>query len=181
VACQPAIQISLLLFVTRDAKPHFELGVLEPIHGLHLSMALLAHDLLLDVPFMVEKDVLRKIIDLHPRRRHLAVEVAMLLFDLRMIGYNVLVTVKAFFHSGYPRISGAAHVRVTELALDLLHTSVDPVAERDRLLRAEVSQGHEVKKVKAGHDDSRTAEDQQDGQLISEQRVQGFPYFTSCC
>jgi len=80
-----------------------------------------------------------------------------LLFDLRVIGNNVLVTVKTFFHSGYPRVGGAVHIRVTELALDLFHSCVDPVAERDRLLRAEVFDRHEVEKIKTCYDDSQTA------------------------
>ena len=37
-----------------------------------------------------------------------------------------------------PGIGGAVHIGVTELALDLFHSCVDPVAERDRLLRAQV-------------------------------------------
>jgi hypothetical protein len=166
--------------VARNAKPHFELGVLEPIHGLYLPVTLFAHDLLLDVPLVVEKNVLREIVDLDPRCRRLGIEVPVLLFDLRVIGNNVLVTVKTFFHSGYPRVGGAVHIRVAELALDLFHTGVDPVAERNGLLRAEVFDRHEVEMIKPGHDDSHAAEDQHDGQLVSEQRVQGFPYFTSC-
>jgi hypothetical protein len=61
-----------------------------------------------------------------------------LLLDLRVIGNDVLVTVKAFFHRRYAWIGGAGHIGVAELALDLFHSCVDPVAERDRLLRAQV-------------------------------------------
>ena len=105
----------------------------------------------------------------------------MFLLDLRMIGNNVLVAVKTFFHSRDAREVGAVHIRMTEFTLDLLHSCVDPVAERDRLLRAEVFDRPEVKKVKAGQNDSQTGEDQQDGQLISEQCIQGIAYFTPCC
>jgi hypothetical protein len=66
VAREPTVQVSLFLLVARDAKAHFELGVLEAINGLHLSVALFAQNLFLDVPFVVEKHILRKIIDLHP-------------------------------------------------------------------------------------------------------------------
>jgi len=149
--------------VACDAKSHFELGILQPIHGFHLSVALFAHDLPPDVPFMVEKDMLWKVIDLDPRRGCLGIEIVMFFLYLRVISNDVFVTVKAFFHSRNPRVRGAAHIRVTELALDLLHPRVDPVAEGNRLLRPQVFERHEVKKVKAGCDDSRAAEDHQDG------------------
>jgi hypothetical protein len=68
VACQPTVNVGFLFFVACDAKTHFELGVLESVLGLYLPVTLFAHDFLLDVPFVVEKDVLRKIVDLHPGR-----------------------------------------------------------------------------------------------------------------
>jgi hypothetical protein len=52
---------------------------------------------------------------------------------------------------------------VTELALDLLHPRVDPVAEGDRLLRPKISEGHEIEKMEPENDDSQTAEDHEDG------------------
>jgi hypothetical protein len=55
-----------------------------------------------------------------------------------VIGDDVLVTVKAFFYRRYARVGGAVHIGMTEFALDLLDSAVNPVAERDRLLRAQV-------------------------------------------
>jgi hypothetical protein len=143
-------------------------------------MTLFTKDLLLDVPLVVEKDMLRQIIDLDPRCRGLAVEVAVLFLDLRVISNNVLVTVQALLHGRDPREGGAVHIGVAELALDLLHSRVNPVAERDRLFRAEAFDGHDIKKVKTQGDDPHATHDQQEGQLISEQGIQRSPYFTSC-
>jgi hypothetical protein len=166
--------------MARNAKPHLEFCVLEPVHGLHLAMTLFAKDFLFDVPFVVEKDMLRQIIHLDPGGRCLGVEIMVLFLDLRVIGNDVFVAVEAFFHSRDPWERGAAHIRVTELALDFLHSRVDPVAEGDRLLRAKALDRHEIKKIEPEKDDSQAAEDHHEGQLISEQRLQGNPYFTSC-
>jgi len=124
--------------VTRNAEPHFELNPLETINRLHLTVTLFAHDLFLDVSFVVEKNVLREIIHFDPGRRIPGIEVFMLLLDLRVIGDDVLVTVKAFFYRRYARVGGAVHIGMTEFTLDLLDSAMNPVAERDRLLRAQV-------------------------------------------
>jgi hypothetical protein len=55
-----------------------------------------------------------------------------------VVGNDVLVTVKAFFHRRYAGKMGTAHIGMTEFALDLLDSAMNPVAERDRLLRAQV-------------------------------------------
>jgi hypothetical protein len=157
VACEPAVEISLLLFVARDAKAHLELSILQSIHALHFAVTLFAHDLLFDVPFVVEKDVLREIVDLDPRCRRLGIEIVVFLFYLRVIGNDVLVTVQAFFHRRYPWESRAIHIGMTEFALDLLHPGVNPVAERDRLFRSKTFDRHEVKKIEPDRDDSQTA------------------------
>jgi hypothetical protein len=163
VACKPAVQISLLLFVARDAKTHLERDARQTIKGLNLAMTLFAHDLLLDVPFVVEKDVLRQIVDLDPRCRRLGIEIVVFLSYLRVTGDNVLVTIETFFHRRDPREGRTVHIRVTELALDLLHSRVHPVAEGDRLLRAKALDRHEVEKIEPDRDDSQAAEDHQDG------------------
>jgi hypothetical protein len=180
VACEPAIQISLFLLVARDAEAHFELRILEAIHGLHLAVALFAKDLLLDVPFMVEKHVLRQIVHFDPGRGCLGIEIPVLLFDLRVIGDDVLVTVETFFYRGDSWKAGAVYIGMTEFTLNLLHTRVDPVAEGDRLLRPKAFDRHEVEVIEPGQNESQAAEGHQDGQLISQQCLQPVSYFTSC-
>ena len=128
----------MLLFVTGNAKAHFELNPLETINRLHLTVTLFANDLFLDVSFVVEKNVLREIIHFDPGRRIPGIEVFMLLLDLRVIGDDVLVTVKAFFYRRDAGEMGTAHIGMTEFTLDLLDSAMNPVAERDRLLRAQV-------------------------------------------
>jgi hypothetical protein len=149
--------------MARDAKPHLEFRVLEPVHGLHLAVTLFAKDFLFDVSFVVEKDMLRQIVHFDPGGRCLGVEIMVLFLDLRVIGNDVLVAVKTFFHSRDPGKGGAAHIGMTELALDFLHSRVDPVAEGDRLLRAETVDRHEIKKIEPEKDDCQAAEDHQDG------------------
>jgi len=104
-----------------------------------------------------------------------------LFFDLRVIGNNVLVTVKTFFNRRDSWEVGAADIGVTKFALDLLHACVNPVTERDRLFRAKTFDRHDVKKIEAQHDDCRTAEDHQNGPLVSQNGIQGNYYFTSRC
>jgi hypothetical protein len=58
--------------------------------------------LLFNVPFVIEKDMLREIIDLDPRDRCPAVEILVYLSDLRMIGDHVSVTVETLFHGRDP-------------------------------------------------------------------------------
>ncbi|NIR17537.1 MAG: hypothetical protein GWN86_27965 [Desulfobacterales bacterium] len=60
----------------------------------------------------------------------------MLLFDLWVIGNNVLVAIEALFHGRHTWMLGAAHVGMTELTLDLLHPGMHLVAKRYRLHRA---------------------------------------------
>jgi hypothetical protein len=180
VACEPTIQISLFLLVARDAEAHFELRILEAIQGLYLTVTLFAKDLLLDVPFMVEKHVLRQIVHFDPGRRCLGIEIPVLLLDLRVIGDDVFVAVKAFFHRRDSWKAGAVHIGMTEFTLNLLHPCVDSVAEGDRLLRPKAFDRHEVEMIEPGQNESQTAEGHQDGQLISQQCIQPVSYFTSC-
>jgi hypothetical protein len=137
VAREPAVQISFLLFVTGNAKAHLELNPLEAINRLHLTVTLFAHDLFLDVSFVVEKDMLREIIHFDPGRRRLAIKIPVLLLNFRMADNDVLVTVKAFLNRRDAGEMRTAHIGMTEFALDLFHSCMNPVAERDRLLRAQ--------------------------------------------
>jgi hypothetical protein len=125
VACQPAIQVGLLLTVTIDTETHLEMNALDPVHGLHRSMTLFAGNILLYVPFVIEDDVFGQIVDLTPRGRGVRVVILVFLPDLGMIGDNVLVTIETFLDRWDSRVNGTPHVGMTELALDLLDTRME--------------------------------------------------------
>ena len=98
MTCQPAIQGGLFFPVTFDAKAHLKSCFFEPVHGFYCAVTSLTLDLLFDVPFVIEKDMLREIIDFDPGDRCLTVEVFVLLLDFRMIGDHISMTKEALFH-----------------------------------------------------------------------------------
>ena len=95
---QPAIQGGLFFSVALEAKAHFKSYFFESVHGFYITVTSLAPYLLFDVSFMIEKDMLREIIDFDPRNRCSIVEVFVLLLDFRMVGDHISMTEKAFFH-----------------------------------------------------------------------------------
>ena len=90
---QPAAEVGLLLPVTVDAESHQETVFLESVHGLHLPVALLTGQFLLNVSLMVEKDKLWNIIYLNPRRWSLGVVILVLLLYPRKFFYDVVVAI----------------------------------------------------------------------------------------
>jgi hypothetical protein len=76
----------------------------------------------------------------------------MLLFDLWVIGNNVLVAIEALFHGRHTWMFRATHIGVTELALDLLHTGMHLVAEGDGLLRPHFQNRFHVKQMQEKED-----------------------------
>ena len=117
-------------------KSHLEAVTLEPMHGFHRPVALLAGNLLPYVPLMIEQYMLGEVVHPLPRSRHLVVEVPVLLFDPGMVGNDVLVTVQTLFHRWQSRVVGVAHIRVTVKALDLFDPNMQLVAKRYGLFRA---------------------------------------------
>ena len=128
---QPAIQVGLLLPMALDAEAHLESLALEPIHLPDLAMARFAGDILQDMALMVEQHVLGQIEHLDPGRGGVGVEIIMLLPDLRMVGNDVIVTEKTFFHGRQAGMVRARHVGVAEAAVDGLVAGMQPVAERN--------------------------------------------------
>ena len=64
----------------------------------------------------------------------------MFLLNLRMVGNDILMAVQTLLHRRNPGKGGTVHVGVTELALDLLHPVMDPMAEGDGLFRADAQE-----------------------------------------
>ena len=76
---QPAIDIRILLPMAFYTNTHFPDLFLQALNIGHLSVAFLASDLAVDMALVVKQHVFGHIIDLHPRRRRLGVEIAVLL------------------------------------------------------------------------------------------------------
>ena len=104
------------------------------------------------MPFVIEEHVLSQVIGLSPRRGRPGVEIRVFLFDLWVIGNNVLVAIEALFHRRYAWMLRAAHIGMTELALDLLHTEMYLVAKRYGLLRAHIRNWRHVEQVQEKED-----------------------------
>lgn len=142
--------------MTGDAKFHFKGHLLESIHGFHCPMALLAGNLLFNVPLMIEEGEFRNIGNFNPGGGGFGVKIVMYLLNFPVPGNNILMTIKTFFYRRYPRKSGAASVRMAELTLYFFHSHVHPVAKRDGLLRANVSYGQKVEKIEKKNSQEET-------------------------
>jgi hypothetical protein len=92
-------------------------------------VAFLTGQFLLNVSLMVEKDKLWNIVYLNPRRWSLGVVVLVLLLYPRKFFYDVIMAIQTFLYRRNPGKFGARHIRMTELALDILHPGVHPVTE----------------------------------------------------
>jgi len=79
--------------MTINTKSHLEAVTLEPVHGLHRTVAFLAGKIFSYMSLMIEQYVLRKIVYFLPWSRRLVVEVPVLFLNPGMIGNNVFVTV----------------------------------------------------------------------------------------
>ena len=95
---QPAVYICVLLFVAFDTHPHPPLFVGQPLNVLNLTVAFLAGNFAVDVPLVIEQDVLGHIIYFHPGGGGLGVKVFVLLLDLRVFFNNIIVAVQTLFH-----------------------------------------------------------------------------------
>ena len=116
--------------MTCDALLHVPYFVRQPVQVLNLTVALLAGYIFVNMPLMVEEDVLRQVVDLTPRGRGVGVEIFMFLLNPGMLFDDVVMAVQTQFHRRQSRKIGVGHVRVAILALNLFDTAVDVVAER---------------------------------------------------
>ena len=136
VTRQPAIDIGILLIVAFQAHSHPPLLVRQSLNVLNQTVAFLAGNFAVDVPLMIEQDVLGHIVDLFPGSRGLGVEVFVLLLDPGMFFDDVVMAVQTFFHRRNARMIGIGNIGMTVLTLDLLDAAVHRVAERYRLFRS---------------------------------------------
>jgi hypothetical protein len=156
VTGQPAAEVGLLFSMALDAESHEEAVFLESVHGFYLPVTFLTGQFFPNVSLMVEKHVLWKIVYLNPGSWSLGVVVLVLLLNPWKILDNIIMAVKAFLHRRDPGEPGALHIRVTELALDVLHPGMHPVTEGNWLFGTDVRSRGCVKEVEEqSHSKSR--------------------------
>ena len=136
MACQPAIQIGTFLLVTFDALAHTPVFSRQAVLVLHLAMTLLAGYFFIDVPLVVEENVLGNVVDFFPWCRAIGIKIAVFFLYPWMLGYDIVMTVKAFFNRRYAREIGISYIGVAVLTLYLLNPHMNVVAERYGLFRS---------------------------------------------
>jgi len=102
----------------------------------HLAMTLLAGHFFVDVPLVVEENVLGNVVDFFPWCRAIGIKIAVFLLYPWMFGDDIVMTVKTFLNRWYTREIRISHVRVAVLTLYLLYPNMNIVAERYGLLRS---------------------------------------------
>jgi hypothetical protein len=86
VASQPAIDLSILLLMTANAKTHFEIHRFETVETGDAAMTFSAIKFAkVDVRLVAKLDVIRHIKNPHPRYRHFVLVVLLFFHDLRML------------------------------------------------------------------------------------------------
>jgi hypothetical protein len=171
MTCQPAVKVGFLFSMAVNAESHLKAVTLEPLHGLHRTVALLTGNLLPYVALMIEQYMLRQVVDFLPRSRRFVVEIPVLLLDPRMVGNDVLVAVETLLHRWYSRLIRISGIGMTKLTLDPLHPHVNLMAERNRLFRAYVG-GVIIEKVKEQDGGTGGKEGEEQGPPVPLQRLQ---------
>jgi len=129
VARQPAVQLSVKALVASDTKLHFEFHRNQAVILLHIPVTFDTIDPHLKVWPVIEFHMVRNIIDPHPGYGGFRLQMPPLLYDLGMLGNDVLVAEKTFAHLRNPGVMRALPVRVTEPAVDFLYPGVNSMAE----------------------------------------------------
>ena len=125
-----------------------------------VDVALLAGNLAVDMPLVVEKNMFGNVVYLDPGGGRAGVEIIVLFLDPGEFHDDVVVAVKAFLHRRDPGEGGVSHVRVAELTLDFLDPGVHVVAEGDRLPRADLLRLHIIEIKEGGGEQGATRGDE---------------------
>ena len=150
---QPAVQLGVPLPVAANAKSHFKIYRTQSIHILHFTMTLrTVQPGPFDMRNVIEINEVRHPIDPQPGDGFLLIIVLLFLENLGMVRNDVLMAEKAFLHGRQSRMGGAFHVRVAESTVDLLHPGMNPMAEINRLLRADPLARENVIQIEHGRE-----------------------------
>ena len=102
---QPAIQVRPQLPVAGNTKAHLEFNRLQAVFGFYIPVAFGAVEPgPLYVGNMVEIDEIGNPEDAHPGDRLLLLKMLLFFQDLRMLGNNIFMAEKTFFHRWNSRI-----------------------------------------------------------------------------
>jgi hypothetical protein len=153
--------------MTGDAKAHLEIFVLKSVLGFHRPVAFLTGHFFFDMSLVIEKDMFRQVVDLDPGCGGSRVKIFVLLFDLGMIGDDVLMTIEALLHGGYTRKSRPTHVRMTKRTLDLFDARVETMAEGYGLCRPKIGARVKVEIVEKTHQEDQAAKNKKKGTLVA--------------
>ncbi len=134
------VDASTTLTVAAYAPSHLHRrNTLDLIHLWNLAVTLLARDSGLDVTFVIELEVVRHYVDLHPRNRLTLVVVVLYLLNFRLGGIVLAIHELVAPDTGLDlwdrRIRGLGNRPVTVLTLHPILLNVNDVTELDRLFR----------------------------------------------
>jgi len=105
VTRQPAIQVRPLLPMAGNTEAHLKFNRLQAVFAFDISVAFgTIEPGPLDVGNMVEIDEIGNPEDAHPGDRLLPVKMLLHFQNLRMLGNDIFVAEKTFFHRRNPRI-----------------------------------------------------------------------------
>ena len=100
---QPTIYVGILLFVAFHTHSHPPVLGRQPLKVFYQSVAVPAGDFVVDMTLMVEQNVFRYVVYLHPGRGGLGVEILVLLLDPGVFFNNIVVAMQTLFHRGNAR------------------------------------------------------------------------------
>ena len=98
MARQPAIDIGIFLVVAFQTHSHAPVLERQALRIFNLTVAFQAGDLFVYMALVVEQNVFRHIVYLHPGRGCSGVEIFVLFLDLRVLFNDVIMAVQALFH-----------------------------------------------------------------------------------
>ena len=145
MACQPAVQVGIFLSMTLDTLTHIPDFLGQALKVLHLSVTFGAGNFAVDVPLVIKQHVFGHIIKLYPGCWRIGVKILVFLFNPGMVGDDIVMAVQTFFHRRDSGMIGIGHVGVAVLTLDVFDSTVNIVAEGNRLLRPNIAVRHLVK------------------------------------
>src|SRR5580765_6857082 len=120
------LRVGEVLPVAAHAPAHLERAVLvDAVHVLDRTVALLAGEARAHVTLVVELHVVGQVMHFHPRHLLAAIGVARELHDLRLVRGHELVAAHARAHGGDVRPHGVRRAVVAVLAVHLVRAGVD--------------------------------------------------------
>ena len=100
MARKPAVKLGLSFPVTGDAKFHLKRHRHQAIKFFYITMAHSTIDIFSDMRGVIELNIVRNIIDPLPGNRRFCFQVPALLYQLRVLRDDVIMTEETFAHFG---------------------------------------------------------------------------------